>query len=142
MAALALSAAPAQASQLVFDCGTAFENLCRARPDGSGQRAIFTDGGYSGAGLSRAGRLAWVHGGAVHTRPIEGGPVTSSTIPFIPALVRFRPDGVRYVVAEAASLGGTQVCSYNTDAAARTTGATASPPAFPAGSTTCPTAGS
>jgi hypothetical protein len=38
VAAVALSPAPAEASQLVFDCGTAFENLCRVRPDGTGLR--------------------------------------------------------------------------------------------------------
>ena len=32
--ALLIPAAPADASQLVFGCGSAFENLCRASPDG------------------------------------------------------------------------------------------------------------
>ena len=104
VAAVALSAAPADASQLVFDCG---ENLCRARPDGSGPRPIFTDGTsdrrYSGAGLSRGGRLAWVFGGAVHTRDIEGGPVISSTIPFVPVCAP--EDGMRHAGSSAASCG-------------------------------------
>jgi hypothetical protein len=39
LAALALAlvlASPASADQLVFGCGQGFENLCRARADGSG----------------------------------------------------------------------------------------------------------
>jgi hypothetical protein len=31
-----LAAAPASAGQLAFACGQGFENLCRARPDGTG----------------------------------------------------------------------------------------------------------
>jgi hypothetical protein len=33
---LLAAAAPAAASQLVFACGPSFEDLCRARPDGTG----------------------------------------------------------------------------------------------------------
>jgi hypothetical protein len=122
--ALLVAAAPADASQLVYGCGSAFENLCRASPDGKRVRQLTRDGDpsgtnarrYSGAALTRDGRrLAYVFGSDVFTRAISGGPARRSTQPFVPFLVRFRPDGARYVVAEAATIGGTQVCAYTTD---------------------------
>ncbi len=101
----------------MFDCGP---NVCRSRPDGTRLRQVTIDGSEAkragGAAITRDGtRVAYTFDGHVYTRAVATGAPRFSQVPFIPALVRFRPDGARYAVAESAAIGGTQVCSYNTD---------------------------
>jgi Tol biopolymer transport system component len=116
-------ATPAPGSQLVFACGPAFEDLCRARPDGAVVQPLTTDGDaslasdhvYRGAALSRDGRrLAYVVDSDVFLRDMVTGAVAHARQQNSPALVRFRADGVRFAVAEAGTFGGTQLCAYNT----------------------------
>ncbi|MDO8631316.1 MAG: hypothetical protein Q7R41_12565, partial [Phycisphaerales bacterium] len=62
----ALTAAPANASFLIFQCG-ADQNLCRINPDGTGLQQITSDGsptaGYHWPSLSRDGtRMSWIRG--------------------------------------------------------------------------------
>ena len=79
-------------------------------------------------GATRGGPVAgtagwrWVYGGAVAHARHRGRPgdeldrSRSARAAVRPVLVRFRPDGARYVVAEAASRSAApQLCSYNTD---------------------------
>ena len=53
------------------------------------------------------------------TRDLATGAERRSGQPFIPALVRFRPDGLRYAVAEVTALGRTEVCADSTDLSGR-----------------------
>jgi hypothetical protein len=128
LAALALAlvlVTPASADQLVFGCGQGFENLCRARPDGSGLQRLTTGGDpsrstdsyYRAAALSRDGRtLAYVFESDVFLRSLSGGPQLHAIAQFSALLIRFRNDDARFAVAElSAATGGTQVCSYNSD---------------------------
>jgi Tol biopolymer transport system component len=121
-----VAATPAAADQLAFDCGRAFENLCRARPDGSGLQQLTTDGDasgttnrvYSAPALTRDGRrLAYVFGGDVFIRDLVSGATQHATAQFLPTLLRFRGDGARFAVAELTAAGApdTQVCAYNSD---------------------------
>lgn len=107
-----LAAAPASADQLVFACGDAFEDVCRARPDGTGTERLTAGGAPA---LTRDGRtLAYVFESDVFLR--RGGTELKATAQFSPLLVRFRADGARFAAAElAAAIGGTQVCTYDSD---------------------------
>jgi Tol biopolymer transport system component len=125
--ALGLAATtPAAADQLAFDCGRAFENLCRARPDGSGLQQLTTDGDatrttnrvYSAPALTRDGRrLAYVFATDVFIRDLATGATLHATTQFSPTLLRFRRDGARFAAAEltASTVPGTQVCTYSSD---------------------------
>lgn len=120
-----LVAAPASADRLVFGCGQGFENICRARTDGSGLQQLTTGGDasrstdsfYRAPAISRDGRtFAYVFESDVFLRPLGGGAELHATVQSSPLLIRFRPDGARFAVAELAGLiGGTQLCSYNAD---------------------------
>jgi hypothetical protein len=114
---LALAAtSPAAADQIAFDCGTAFEDVCRARPDGTGLRHVLS--AARTPALTRDGRrLAYVSATDVFIRPLAGGAPLHATKQFLPLLIRFRADGNRFAVAEATATGtpGTQVCTYNSD---------------------------
>lgn len=102
MAALAVAAAPgaAGASIVVYRCGAAAENLCSVNPDGSGRKALMTDGTadlpYVSPSLTRDGsRLAFVHSpGDLFVADTSSGrvmgPVTRSAM-----FVAMRPDGGR-----------------------------------------------
>ena len=118
-------AGEAAADQLAFDCGDGFANVCRARPDGTGLQQLTTGGDatrstdrfYRAPALTRDGRtLAYVFESDVYLRRLGSGPTLHATVQFSPLLIRFRPDGARFAVAElSAVIGGTQVCTYNSD---------------------------
>lgn len=124
MALALLVAAPAAADQLAFGCGQGFENLCRARPDGTGLERLTTGGDasratdsfYRAPALSRDGRtLAYVFESDVFLRP--------------PA-------------AElSAVIGGTRVCTYNSDLSGTNEGRNCLATGEAAAWTTCPTGG-
>jgi Tol biopolymer transport system component len=117
-----VAAAPAAADQIVFACGDGYANLCRARPDGTGLQQLTTGGDatratdsyYRAPAITRDGRtLAYVFESDVFLR---GRTTLHATVQFSPLLIRFRPDGARFAVAELSAVtGGTQVCTYNGD---------------------------
>lgn len=91
----AIAAGPASASYIVYVCGV---NLCEVNPDGTGQRALTTDGGgaagsYSTPSLSRDGTLlAFDEGNTAYAMTMPGG--TRTTLSSGSVLATFmRPDG-------------------------------------------------
>ena len=91
----ALAAGSASASYLVYVCGA---NLCEVNPDGTGQRAMTTDGGgaggsYSTPSLSRDGSLlAFDRGNTAYAMTLPGGTPTTLNSGSVLATV-MRPDG-------------------------------------------------
>lgn len=74
----ALLPAAAGASSIVYQCGAAYDNLCRIDPDTASQHQITTDGAggaYASPSLSRDGtRLAFVRGtGTLFTSDASAG---------------------------------------------------------------------
>jgi Tol biopolymer transport system component len=90
----AIAAGSASASYIVYVCGA---NLCEVNPDGTGQRALSTDGGgaagsYSTPSLSRDGTLlAFDEGNTAYAMTMPGG--TRTTLNAGSVLATFmRPD--------------------------------------------------
>jgi Tol biopolymer transport system component len=91
----AIAAGSASASYIVYVCGA---NLCEVNPDGTGQRALTTDGGgaagsYSTPSLSRDGTLlAFDKGNTAYAMTMPGGTVTTLNSGSVLATF-IRPDG-------------------------------------------------
>lgn len=128
----ALAPSTASASTLVYACGVSFEDLCQARPDGSGQAPITTNGDpsvesanrYASPALSRDGtKLLYTFANDLYVRDRASGATAKGIAQNEPILARFRGDGARFGVAEVSSLSRrTQVCTYNTDLSGRNEG--------------------
>ncbi len=118
---LVIAAGAARASVIVYQCGPAFENLCRITPDGSGQAQLTADGSYSSPSLSRDGtRLAFVRGsGELFTADADAGnrvgPISHSAL-----LAYLSPDGSGVADLESFGLGEpVALCTFLADGSGR-----------------------
>lgn len=104
----AIAAGSASASYIVYVCGA---NLCEVNPDGTGQRALTTDGGgaagsYSTPSLSRDGTLlAFDKGNTAYVMTMPGGTLTTLNSGSVLATF-IRPDGgqVAFIKDESESI--------------------------------------
>ena len=121
LVAAAIAPASAGASVIAYTCGSAFEDVCQARPDGKGVRVLLADGDadrrYLSPALSPDGRrLAYVIDSDLWIRDLVTGEELHGIAQSGPVLIRWRADGARLAVGELALTSTrNEVCTYNSD---------------------------